>query len=289
MTSLTVPGGTGEKEPVNIHLVTPDYFRAMGMTIVAGRHLEPGDRAGAPPVIVITAAGARKYFPGVEAVGQRVAVNDEERTIVGVLRDIQQSSLETDPTAEVFAPLAQSPVVYAELVVKTDRDPALVLPAVKAAVMHVIPDVPLRSVRTMDSVVGGRIALRRLNMLLLGLFGLLALAISAAGVYGLMTYLVSQRTREIGVRMALGASRGSVVGLVLRHATVLVGVGLVLGVGCAWSLSATVQSFLFRIEPTDPRAFVAAIAVLFAAALVAAIVPARRAATVDPLTSLRTP
>jgi putative ABC transport system permease protein len=289
VTTLTVPGRPGEKEPVNIHLVTSDYFRAMGMTIVAGRHLEPGDNAGAPPVIVITQAAARKYFPGAETLGQRVAVNDVERTIVGVLRDIQQSSLETDPAAEVFAPLAQSPVVYAELVVKTDPDPALVLPAVKAAVMQVMPDVPLRSVQTMESVVGGRIALRRLNMLLLGLFGLLALAISAAGVYGLMTFLVSQRTREIGVRMALGASRGSVVGLVLHHATVLVGVGLALGVGCAWFLSTTVQSFLFRIEPTDPRAFAAAIAALVAAALVATIVPARRAATVDPLTSLRTP
>jgi putative ABC transport system permease protein len=289
VTTLTVPGGEGEKQPVNIHLVTPDYFRAMGMTIVAGRHLESHDRSGAPPVIVITEAAARKYFPNGDAVGRRVAVNDVERTIVGVLGDIQQSSLETDPAAEVFAPLAQSPVVYAELVVKTHAEPPQVLPAIKMAVMRVMPDIPLRSVRTMDTVVGGRIAQRRLNMLLLGLFGLLALVISAAGVYGLMAYLVSQRTREIGVRMALGASRLAVIGLVVRQATALVGVGIVLGVVAAWYLSAAVQSFLFRIEPTDPRSFAAAICVLGVAAFVATILPARRAATVDPLTSLRTP
>jgi putative ABC transport system permease protein len=289
VTTLTIPGGGGRKDPVNIHQVTPDYFKAMGMTIVAGRHLGPHDVSGAPPVIVITEAASRRYFPGVEVVGQRVAIDNIERTIVGVLRDIQQSSLETDPAAEVFAPLGQSPVVYAELVVKTDVEPALVLPAIKTAVMRVMPDVPLRSVRTMETVVGGRIALRRLNMLLLELFGLLALVISAAGVYGLMAYLVSQRMREIGVRLALGASRRSVIALVMRQATVLVGVGLVIGVTVAWYLGAAIQSFLFRVEPTDLRAFGAAIGVLAAAALVATIVPARRAVMVDPLTSLRTP
>ena len=289
VTTLTVPGGGGRKDPVNIHQVTPDYFRAMGMTIVAGRELEPHDGSGAPAVIVITEAASRKYFPGAEAVGQRVAINDVERAIVGVLRDIQQASLETDPAAEVFAPLAQSPVVYADLVVKTDVEPAAVLPAIKSAVMGVMPDVPLRSIRTMETVVGGRMALRRLNMLLLELFGLLALVISAAGIYGLMATLVSQRTREIGLRMALGASRRSVIGLVLRHATTLVGVGLVIGVAVAWYLGAAVQAFLFRIEPTDLRAFGAAIGVLGASAIAAVIVPARRAATVDPLTSLRTP
>jgi putative ABC transport system permease protein len=287
MTTLTVPGGNGRKDTVNIHLVTPDYFRAMGMTIVAGRHLDPRDRAGAPPVIVITEAAARTYFAG-DAVGQRVSLNNLERTIVGVLRDIQQASLETDPAAEVFAPLAQSPVVYAALVVKTDADPLRLLPAIKSAAMQVMPDVPLRSIRTMETVVGGRIAQRRLNMLLLGLFGLLALAISGAGVYGLMTYLVSLRTREIGVRMALGATRASVILLVGRHATILVGAGVVLGIAGAWAFSAGVESFLFRIEPTDPRAFAAAVAALAAVAVIATVVPARRAATLDPLSALRT-
>ena len=169
----------------------------------------------------------------------------------------------------------------------TSGDPYDVLPAVKAAVMHVLPDVPLRNVSTMEELLARRIAQRRLNMLLLGLFGLLGLVISAVGLYGVMAYLVSQRTREIGVRMALGATQSKVVRMVLTNACALVAAGLIIGAAGAWYLSATARAFLFRLEPTDPRAFAAALVLLSLAGAIASIIPARRAASVDPVVALR--
>jgi putative ABC transport system permease protein len=174
------------------------------------------------------------------------------------------------------------------LIIRTIGDPYAVLAGVKAAVFAVLPDVPLRNVSTMDELVAKRFAQRRLNMLLLGLFGLLGLVIAAVGIYGLMAFLVAQRTREIGVRIALGASRSRVVAMVLVKAAVLVTSGLVIGGAAAWYLSAASRAFLFHVEPTDPRAFAAAAVSLLVAALLASAIPARRAACVDPMVALRT-
>jgi ABC-type antimicrobial peptide transport system permease subunit len=161
------------------------------------------------------------------------------------------------------------------------------MPAVKAAVLGVLPDVPLRNVRSMDDILARQVAQRRFNMLLLGLFGLLGLVISAVGIYGVMAYIVAQREREIGVRMALGATRGSVVGLVLRRVSLLVAIGLVIGGIGAWALAGTAKAFLFRMDVTDPRVFLAAVGALVVAALAATVLPARRAASVDPMVALR--
>ena len=171
--------------------------------------------------------------------------------------------------------------------IRTTGDPYDVLPAVKAAVLEVLPDVPLRNVRTMEELIGRRVAQRRLNMLLLGLFGLLGLVISAVGIYGVMAYIVSQRTREIGVRMALGATRGSVVGMVIGNAGMLVAIGLVIGGVGAWYLSAAAQTFLFRSRRTTRARSRRRSASLAVAALVASAIPARRAASVDPMVALR--
>jgi putative ABC transport system permease protein len=162
-----------------------------------------------------------------------------------------------------------------------------VVPSAKAAVLAVLPDVPLRNVRTMEQVMGRQVAQRRLNMLLLGLFGLLGLVISAVGIYGVMAYLVEQRTREIGVRMALGATRRKVVGMVLTRASVLVAIGLGVGGAGAWYLSSGAETFLFRMDTTDWRVFATAIGTLTAAALLASAIPARRAASVNPIVALR--
>ena len=183
--------------------------------------------------------------------------------------------------------MAKSSVRGGMLVVRTSGNPYHVLPDVKAAVFAVLPDVPLRNVGTMEELIARRVAQRKVTMLLLGLFGLLGLVIAAVGVYGVMAYLVAQRTREIGVRMALGATRSHVVGMVLLNAAALVASGLAIGGIGAWYLSAASAAFLFRLEPTDPRAFVAAIVSLSLAALVASAIPARRAASVDPIVALR--
>lgn len=288
-TTIKVPGRTIEQEDdgISIRRVTPDYHRTMRIPLRSGRFLEPRDREGAPDVMLINESAAKKYFPGEDPVGRVANVSGADRTIVGIVGDIYQSSLETEPRTEAYVPIAQQRVYSAELAVRTSGDPYATLSSVKAAVLGVLPDVPLRNVRTMEEIIAGRVAQRKLNMLLLGLFGLLGLVISAAGIYGVMAYVVSQRTHEIGVRMALGATRGRVVSMVLANALVLVALGLIVGGAGAWYLSEAAKSFLFRLDSTDPRAFGAAIALLSLAALIASAIPARRAANVDPMVALR--
>ena len=197
--------------------------------------------------------------------------------IVGIVADVHQSGLERETLPEMYTPLAQGRAVGGELVVRTTGDPYEVLPAVRAAVYAVLPDVPLRNITTMEQRLAKGVAQRRLNMLLLGLFGLLGLVIATVGIYGLMAFVVAQRTREIGVRMALGASRSIVVSMVLRRAFALVLSGLILGSVASWYLSAAARAFLFRLEPTDVRAYAAAAVSILVAALAATAVPARRA------------
>jgi putative ABC transport system permease protein len=204
-----------------------------------------------------------------------------------VVGDVHQSSLETEPREEVYVPVAQQSTFGGVLVIHTHGHPYTMLPAAKAAVLNVLPDVPLRAVQTMEELMALRVAQRRLNMLLLGLFGLLGLVIAAVGIYGVMTYVVSQRTREIGVRMALGATRARVVGMVMMNACLLLAAGLLIGAAGAWYLSAAAESFLFRIEAKDPRAFFAALMALGLAGGVASAIPARRAASVQPMVALR--
>jgi putative ABC transport system permease protein len=288
VTTLTVPGKTIENDDgVSIRRVTPDYHRALRIPLKAGRLFERTDDTGAAKVMIINESAARKYFTGENAVGRSATMNNEERTIVGIVGDVHQQSLETAPRTEAYIPLAQTRAGWGELVVRTSGNPYEIVPAVKSAVLNVLPDVPLRNVRTMEEVVGRLVAQRRLNMLLLALFGVLGLVISAVGVYGVMAYIVAQRTREIGVRMALGATRWNVVGMVLANAGAMVAAGLVIGGLGAWYLSAAAKAFLFRIETNDPRAFGIALVSLALAALVASAIPARRAASVDPMVALR--
>jgi predicted permease len=287
-TNISVPGRTleGGAGNISIRRVSADYHQALRIPLLEGRFFNDTDRAGSQEVVIINASAAKILFPGENAVGKQVSVNGD-RMVVGVVGDVYQSSLETDPRTEAYVPVAQGRVTFAELVIRTSGNPLEVVPSVKAAVLGVLPDVPLRNVRTMEEVLGRQVAQRRLNMLLLGLFGVLGLVISAVGIYGVMAYLVAQRTREIGVRMALGATRLSVVGMVLTRATVLVGLGLIVGGGVAWSLKSNAESFLFRMDTTDPRAFGAALGVLTVAALLASAIPARRAASVNPVEALR--
>jgi putative ABC transport system permease protein len=289
-TSITIPGKTVEKDETGVSMrrVSAAYHRAMGIPLLSGRYFESTDRSGALNVVVVSDAFTKKFFSGEDPIGRAITVYEADRTIVGVVGDVQQVSLEVDPITEVYVPITQIPTVYADLVVKTTGNPYEVLPAVRAAVLAVLPDVPLRTVRTMEELYGSRVAQRKLNMLLLGLFGVLGLVISAVGIYGVMAYVVAHRTREIGVRMALGATRARVLGMVLKNACFLVATGLVVGGAGAWYLSRAAKTFLFRLDTTDPRAYAAALGVLACAALIASVVPARRAASVDPMEALRT-
>lgn len=269
-------------------VATPDYHKALRIPLRRGRLFDETDHAGGPKAVILNESAAKTYFPGEDPVGRIVRADGADRTVVGVVGDVHQRSLETSTLLEAYLPMAQTESSYGELVIRTSvDDPYDLLPAVRSAVFAVLPDVPLRAVKTMEDVVSRQTAQRRLNMLMLGLFGLLGLAISAAGIYGVIAYVVSQRTREIGVRIALGATPSTVVGMVLVNAGVLVAAGLIIGSVGSWYLSATAKTFLFGLEPNDPRAFAAALAALSLAAIVASVIPARRAASVDPIVALR--
>ena len=288
-TSVTIPGRLDltAGESVGLTTVTPDYHNALKIPLLRGRLFEPADRHGAPPVAIINDSAAKKYFAGEDPIGRSIGLDGNDRTIVGIVGDVYQLSFEIAPRTGAYIPMAQSLVLGSELVIRTSGNPYDLLPQAKAAVFAVLPDVPLRNIRTMDELIAMRVAQRKVSMLLLGLFGLLGLVISAIGIYGVMAYLVAQRAREIGVRMALGATRASVMWMVLRNAGVLVLAGSILGGIGAWFLSASARSFLFGIEATDPRAFEAAFLLLALAASAASALPAYRAASVDPVVALR--
>jgi putative ABC transport system permease protein len=271
---------------ISVRFVSADYHRTLKIPLLKGRLFTSSDRRGSTPVALINDAAARKYFPGEEPLGRIISI-DQDRTIVGVVGDVHQVSLEASVLAEAYLPMAQGSVAGGELAVRTSGNPYDMLPAVKSVVYSVLPDVPLRNVRTMDEVIARHVAQRRLNMLLLSLFAFLGVIIAAVGIYGVMAYLVAQRTREIGVRMALGATRSAVLRMVLLNAVALVVCGLGIGGIASWYLSAASRAFLFGLQPTDPRAFAAAAIIVSIAALAATAIPARRAASVDPVVALR--
>jgi hypothetical protein len=271
-------------------LVTPEYLKVLRLPLLRGRHLTDDDRAGTQPVVVINEAAARMYWPGQEALGQRLLVEKEtvERFVVGIIGDIRSFGPEEPVRPESYIPLAQGAAGGAVLVMRTPGDPLKTLPAVKAAIWSVNKHQRISgAVFTLEQYMERLVAQRRFNMTLLALFGVVGLVIAAVGVFGVLAYQVAQRTGEIAVRMALGASAIGVLLMVLRRAGVLVGLGMAIGTGFAWYFSRLARAFLFQIEPTDPRVFAAALAVVACAGLAAAVVPARRAASVDPLVALR--
>jgi putative ABC transport system permease protein len=288
---VTLPGRgelRGDDEDVETRVVTPNYLSLLRVRLVKGRLLTPDDREGAPSVVVINQAATRRYWPGLDPIGQRMTIETKEMTVVGVVGDIRHRGLEAPARQEAYMPLAQQRVLDASIVMRTAGDPMAMLPAAKAAIWSVNPEQRIfEGTVTLDAYMDGLIAQRRFNMTLLGLFGVLGLVIAAVGIYGVMAFVVLERVNEIGVRMALGATPGDVTAMVLKRAGILVAIGLGAGTVGAWNLAASVGAFLFEVEPTDGRIFVAALVTLAAAALAASAVPARRAARVDPLIALR--
>jgi putative ABC transport system permease protein len=269
-------------------IVTPEYLQTLGIPLIRGRYLSAEDREGSPKVVVINDTAARKYWPDTDALGQTFKMNNQDYTVVGIVGDIRHLGLETPPRQESYAPFAQNTVIGVTLVMRTRGDALDALPAVKSAIWSVNKEQRIGGdVFTLEQYLDRLIAQRRFNMTLLALFGVLGLVIAAVGIYGVMAYIVAQRTNEIGVRMALGATRGHVVAIVLRRAGIMMAVGLALGGVIAWYASAALRAFLFETEPNDVVTMAAALAVLTAAGLLASAVPARRAASVDPLIALR--
>jgi predicted permease len=289
-TNVVVPGRPNEfqssEDAVDVHRVTPTYASVLGVPLVRGRMFSEAEGAGDSPVVVLNETAASRFFAGQEPIGQAINV-EGDRTVVGVVHNVRAGGPETDVRPEVYLPFAKSENPNAYFVIKTHKDPAAVLADVRGAIRSVAPDLPLTDTQTLEQFFSRLVAARRFNMLLIGLFGALALAIASVGIYGVMAFVVEQRTSEIGLRMALGAARGSVIALVLRRAVGIVGAGLVIGLAAAWPLTRTVSAFLFQVQPHDVLVYASASLVLLGAGLLAAYAPARRASRVDPVIAIR--
>jgi predicted permease len=279
----------GEDMEFARNMVGPGYFETMRMPLAEGRGFTPADRAGAPPVIVVNEAFARRFWPGERALGNRVSVNGPEgpfREVVGVARDAKYATLTESARPYLFLPALQEPGAV-QLHVRTTAGPRPFLPVVRQAVAEAAPDWTLMSVLTMDEQVGTSLLPQRVAGTVLSLFGAVALILASIGLYGIIAYSVAGRVREFGVRMALGAERGSARRMVLRQGLTLAAIGLGVGLPLAWSGSRLLSSFLIGTGAADPVSFGAAAALLVVVSLLASWAPARRATGVDPLVALR--
>ena len=271
------------------------YFKTMGIPLLAGREFTARDTAQAPDVAIVSERIVREYFPGGpgEALGRRVRVGDhgEWRTVVGVVADIRQMGLDQDVQPMLYVPFQQERrevfvLRFVSFVVRTAIT-ASVAEGVRAEIRRAAPDLPIQSTMTMDEAVAASVAPPRFRMWLLVLFAMTAMLIATCGLYGLMAYAVTQRRREIGVRMALGAERRDVLRLVLARAFRIVVGGLIVGLAGAAGVTRVLQRFLFGVTPTDPIAFTIVTLLLMAVGLIAAWLPARRATRIDPCAALR--
>jgi len=279
-----------EAPTVNVTIVTPDYFRTMQIPLVRGRLLSETDTADGELVLLINEEMARRQWLTGDPVGQEMTLRfggSKPRRIVGVVGSVRHSGLQGSRVPEVFLPLRQNPFGSMTLLVRTAKTPEALLPALKAQVWAADKDMAIWSVASMDQLISDSVAGRRFQLLLFGVFAALALVLATVGIYGVISLLTAQRTHEIGVRMALGAQPGEILGLVLRQGMKLTLLGLALGAASSVALTRFLASFLFGITATDPLAFAAAALVLAAVALLACWVPARRAARVDPMVALR--
>ena len=283
------PAEDGAQPLGDLRSASPDYFPTLGIPLVTGRLFTPSDGPNAPQVAIVNQSLARRYFARETAVGKRISADTGETwiTIVGVVGDVRHYGLESEPTDEVYLPFAQLPIRESTFLVRTTADPGAMARRIGEEVLAIDAGQPVANVQTLEEVRGEALANPRLTTTLILLFALLALCITAAGLGGVIAFSVSQRTQEIGVRMALGAGRGEVLGMVLREGLRLVGLGLVLGALAAILLGRLMTGLLFHVETTDPLTFAGMSLVLVLIAAAACLVPARRAATVDPLVALR--
>jgi putative ABC transport system permease protein len=271
--------------------INTDYFRTMGISMVGGREFTERDNQGAPEVVIINETAARRWWPGEEPIGKRVRLYDDEqltwREIIGVVRDIKHFGPQARITAEIYVPFLQRPREAMTLVAHTSGQPELLATAMRAAVQSVDKEQPVYRVRTMERFLSDAVASPRATAFLLVVLAFAALALAAVGIYGVMVYAVTQRTHEIGIRMALGARGGDVLAMVIKQGMRLAGIGVTIGLVAAFVLTRLMKDLLFGVRPTDPATFVALALLLIGVAMLACYLPARRATKVDPLTALR--
>jgi putative ABC transport system permease protein len=299
---MRVPSSKAGEAPARFgagfKMVSPSYFQTIGLPILKGRVLQPSDSSTSPPVVVVNQAFVSRYFVNQEAIGRHLLIDrlipglpqvgpETAWEIVGVVANERVGGLSEADSAGVYAPFEQSPFYGPTLVLRAARESAVTAASLKAAIQEIDPNQPLTNVRTLQQVKAESVAPDRLRTWLIVLFGSIAGLLAGIGIYGVISYSVAQRTHEIGVRAALGATRGRLVGLVMGRASLLTGMGLAAGLGTAIASGRLLQTFLFGVTPHDVVSLGAAAILLAAVAMIAAWIPARRAAAVDPLVALR--
>jgi putative ABC transport system permease protein len=280
---------SGERPSADYRVISADYFRVMGVPVLKGRSFTETDNSEAPPVAVINETMAQRYWPGEDPLGQRMRIEDDDpwMEIVGVVGAVKHFGLDSKPRPEFYVPYLNDPWPFMTVVIRTTSNHNSLADAMRREVWAIDKDLPVPEIRSMEQLLSGSVAGRQFNMLLLGIFAVVALVLAAVGIYGVISYSVNQRTHEIGIRMALGAKQSDVVKLVVRQGIALALAGVGIGLAGALALTRVLASLLFEVGTTDPATFVAISLLLTAVALGACFVPARRAARVDPMIALR--
>ena len=283
----------GDDQRMQVRPVTPGYFETLRIPLRRGRFIAPSDTSQAAHVAIISEEAARRFWPGDDPIGKRIrihvsiGVREREREIVGVVGDVRLRTLEEVPVPAVYVPHAQYASEEMTVFVRTPGDPLAALPIVKAQLRLIDREIALTSVQTADAIVSSAVAQPRFRMTLLALFAAIALTLAAVGLYGVMAYSVSQRRKELGLRMALGAASGDVLRLVLREGLAPVAAGIVIGLAAAALLTQLMSTLLYEVSPFDPATFAIVSALLALVAMIACYVPARRATRLDPLAALK--
>jgi predicted permease len=278
-----------ERPNANRHLVSPRYFHTLGIPIRAGRDFDERDSARVPHVVIVNETFARRHFPGQDPIGRTLitGMGQLPSRVVGIVADVRSTNLNTPPEADYFLPALQRPETFTNILIRTNGHPVTITPLVRDALRAVDPDVPLLEAQTLSMRIAETVADRRLALGLLASFATLALLLASLGVYSVMAHLVAFRTSEIGIRMALGATPGAVMRMVLGHSSRLTLVGIVLGVAGGLAASRLLQQVLFEVDPAEPRVYLAVSATLLLVAECATWFPARRATRIDPVVALR--
>jgi predicted permease len=278
-----------ERPIANRHLVSPRYFHTLGIPIRAGRDFDERDSSRVPHVVIVNETFARRHFPGEDPIGRTLVtgMGQMPSQIIGVVGDVRSTNLNTPPEADYFLPALQRPETFTNILVRTNTGTAAMVPLVREALRSVDPDLPLLEPQTLSTRIAQTVADRRLALVLLGAFAALALLLASLGVYSVMAHLVAFRTSEIGIRMALGASPGAVMRMVLGHSRRLTLAGIGLGVAGGYAVSRLMEQVLFEVDPADPLIYIGVSVTLLLVAELASWFPARRATRIDPVVALR--
>ncbi len=284
----------GERTRLHPRLVSTGYLETMGIPLLQGRHFGPTDASGKLPVAIMSETAARRYWPDGRAIGHRFRFSNENAPwfeVVGIVGAVHNRALEEESTPDVYLPFRTNPFLFAPtdvtLVLRTTQDEKTLASSVRATVASLDRSLPVSSIQPMETFVDDSVSPKKFNLILIGIFAIIAVTLAVAGLYGVMAYLVSQRTGEIGIRMALGARQSDVLRLVIGKGLRLAGIGVAIGVVASFVSVRVMSSLLFGVQPRDPEVFAIVPIILVAMAVVASYVPARRAANVDPMVALR--